>query len=553
MEKYDYESEVLKAAEKYKFPLHIIPYSKQTKRIVLAAVRQLGENIEYADPKFYRDNEILMEAVKHGLISYSIQKKYANPELYKLYTSIQNHIKKIINENINNEDELVKILLTTNGALKYIPKSKQNFNIVHAAVKRHGYNIIYAKNEFSKNREIIYTAIHNGGIEFVDDKIIDNDFFLLNFASMCQGTLFWELKDWSDRSEVLSSVQTNGSLIYYATEKLKKDPIIIKAAVKSNGYALKYVPENYKKDKKLVLLALKSNHRAIHFVNKRLLDDKEVAQMAIKGNGGNILYVGEKLQNDKNLILEAVKTFSAIFLFYDKKSPHVGKRKSILDDENFVIKCLKKNGDAAWSLPEINKKYYMTAIKSGMSFATYEYLDAREIEKSLSDKDLDLIENTNFRENEDDREYFLNELQSERFRDVIYKLPYTDLRYNLEFAIDVINLGFGNYIFDYLLEEHKRDPEVAALVLKPYSSVESIVHVNSNIMKRDINYRQFCSNYDWMSQKLINEPEIKSNLNKIHQMCLRKKIEIFKGKYEEYHNWKFKEEIIKNQGPQHNS
>ena len=109
MKKYDYESEVLNAAKNFKFPLHIMPYSKQTKRIVLAAVRQLGENIKYADSKFYRDNEVLTEAVKHGLIDYNIKKEYANPELYNSYTSKQNQIKKIINEGaveVKSYDEL---------------------------------------------------------------------------------------------------------------------------------------------------------------------------------------------------------------------------------------------------------------------------------------------------------------------------------------------------------------------------------------------------------------------------------------------------------------
>ena len=239
MSEYNYEQEVLKASKYYKIPLYSIPQSKHTRAIVLEAVKQLGENINAANIKFYKDREIIETAINNGLIGYTIRRNYDKPEYFYRYLDREDYLKKIVSENIKNEKKLIEILSLHNGALAYVPKSKQTFNMVLAAVKKHGCNLSYAKKEFTMNREIAFEAIQNDGVPYVHEKTIDKDLDLWQYASKMYRNIDFEFTDWSDKKEVLKKVRTHGALLFYATDKLKKDVDIVKAAAKSDGISLK--------------------------------------------------------------------------------------------------------------------------------------------------------------------------------------------------------------------------------------------------------------------------------------------------------------------------
>ena len=97
MSEYNYEQEVLKASKYYKIPLYSIPQSKHTRAIVLEAVKQLGENINAANIKFYKDREIIETAINNGLIGYTIRRNYDKPEYFYRYLDREDYLKIFLN------------------------------------------------------------------------------------------------------------------------------------------------------------------------------------------------------------------------------------------------------------------------------------------------------------------------------------------------------------------------------------------------------------------------------------------------------------------------
>ena len=528
MSEYNYEKEVLKASKYFKIPLYSIPKSKQTRAIVLEAVKQHGENLNSANIKFYKDREIIETAINSGLIEYNVSGSYDDFKYFELYLDRKNYLKKIINENLKNEKKLIEILSLHNGALAFVPKSKQNFNIVLAAVKKHGLNLCYAKKEFTMNREIAFEAIQNDGVPDVNKKTIDKDFDLWQYTSKMYHNRDFEFTDWSDKKEVLKQVRTHGALLFYATDKLKKDSDIVKAAVKSDGISLKYADNKYSQKKQFVLLAVKSNPKAIEFVNKKFLNDPEVILATVKKNGIYLINAGLKLKKNEKIILEAVKSNPHILRFFEKNNVH-GFDSRLLKNEEFLIKCVKKNGDVIFSIREFdyyykpekfNKKLIKAALKAGCNNYIYEHLGLYEGEpfwNSLSEEERKIFENIENKKIMDDKEYLLEELSSERFRDVIYDLKYFKEIKDKDFVIQIARDGYHcNCIYDYMPEYFRRDPEIMEYFFT--------------------HYKPGCLwpiSYNSISEKLLDEIRVLSKKNKKE---IIKNIDLYKGK-DRYFYW----------------
>ena len=126
---------------------------------------------------------------------------------------------------------------------------------------------------------------------------------LWQYASKMYRNIDFEFTDWSDKKEVLKKVRTHGALLFYATDKLKKDADIVQVAVKSDGIALKYADSKFSQKKPLVLLAVKSNPNAIKIVNKKFLNDPEVILATVKKNGIYLIDAGLKLKKNEKIIL----------------------------------------------------------------------------------------------------------------------------------------------------------------------------------------------------------------------------------------------------------
>ena len=78
------------------------------------------------------------------------------------------------------------------------------------------------------------------------------------------------------------------------------DKEVIGEAVKNDGSILIWASGKIKNDRDIVMTAVNSNHYAIKHASKRLQDDKEIALKAVE-YGQLLKYVSKRLKNDKEL------------------------------------------------------------------------------------------------------------------------------------------------------------------------------------------------------------------------------------------------------------
>lgn len=70
---------------------------------------------------------------------------------------------------------------------------------------------------------------------------------------------------------VMAAVQQNGAALEYADPELRKDPAIVMAAVQSNGLALQSADPELKKDREIVMAAVRQDGRALEYADPEVL------------------------------------------------------------------------------------------------------------------------------------------------------------------------------------------------------------------------------------------------------------------------------------------
>jgi len=78
----------------------------------------------------------------------------------------------------------------------------------------------------------------------------------------------------STKAEVLEAVNNIGSLLKYASEKLRNDKEVVLAAVKKKGDALRYASDELRGDREVVLAAVWQSAYALPFAS-----DEVIAEM----------------------------------------------------------------------------------------------------------------------------------------------------------------------------------------------------------------------------------------------------------------------------------
>lgn len=110
-----------------------------------------------------------------------------------------------------------------------------------------------------------------------------------------------------ETEELLYNTYYLGDWFQYASEAIRSDPIMIKAAVKRNGWALKHAREDYKGVKDIVLAAVKQHGCTLELASDELKRDKEVVLAAVNQCGWALEYADEKLKHDRDVVLAALR------------------------------------------------------------------------------------------------------------------------------------------------------------------------------------------------------------------------------------------------------
>jgi len=179
---------------------------------VLAAVKQNGPDLKYADKSLQKDREIVMAAVKQN--GWALQ--YADESLQK-------------------DKEIVMTAVKQDGlALEHADESfRKDREVVMAAVKQDGSALEHADESFRKDREVVLEAVKQEGyaLDYADESFR------------------------KDREIIMAAVKQTGGVLKLADESLKKDREVVLEAVKTYGSALEYADESLKKDKDFIKAA----------------------------------------------------------------------------------------------------------------------------------------------------------------------------------------------------------------------------------------------------------------------------------------------------------
>ena len=118
------------------------------------------------------------------------------------------------------------------------------------------------------------------------------------------------ISDFNDNKVVmLLAVIRDGNNLEFASERLKKDREVVKAAVSNYGLALKYADQTLKKDYEIATLAIVNDGVAIKYVDESIIDEIMV-ENAIQFSGGKSIlwYLGTKFRSNAKIAMLAIES-----------------------------------------------------------------------------------------------------------------------------------------------------------------------------------------------------------------------------------------------------
>ena len=185
--------------------------------LVLYAVANFGEALEYASEELRDDKETVMTAVTEN----SMALRFASHDM-----RADSDVLRIALSNLRNP-----------RPLQYAIRPAKEFVLPH--LRRDGLSLAYVTD---KDTEMIMTAISQNGmaLHYVD-------------------------KRFQDKKMVMAAVSQNGMALEHAAAIMKATEEVVMAAVSQNGKALQYASAALRADEDVVLTAVLQDGRAIHF------------------------------------------------------------------------------------------------------------------------------------------------------------------------------------------------------------------------------------------------------------------------------------------------
>ena len=164
--------------------------NNKDKKEVLAAVKQDGYTLEYADKSLREDKEVVLAAIKQNSFAF----KYADKSLKKdkafLLIAVKEDglVLEFADKTLTKDKELVLLAIKQNSfTLDYADKSlKKDREVVLAAVNKDGLALEYADKSLKKDREVVLAAVNKDGLalEYADATLLKNKMFVMKAAKL---------------------------------------------------------------------------------------------------------------------------------------------------------------------------------------------------------------------------------------------------------------------------------------------------------------------------------------------------------------------------------
>ena len=208
---------------------------RSSKRVVLAAVEQNGEALQYASTELRSDAQVALAAVS-----------CCGSALLDAAEAL-----------LDNEEIVLAAVMNEPWVLEYAhPRLRANETIVRAAVQKDGHALMHVSDELRKSVEIVRMAVGKNGCA-------------LRFADVT-------LRD--DESIVRAAIRKNALALMFASGRLRKNKELVLTALDAApaGMALMRASAELQDDKEVVLKAVRHDALAFHHASPRLQDDRDV-------------------------------------------------------------------------------------------------------------------------------------------------------------------------------------------------------------------------------------------------------------------------------------
>eukprot|EP01080_Neovahlkampfia_damariscottae_P002578 gene2578-3540_t len=345
----------------------------------------------------------------------SVEKSENDESIFKM---LNEHPEKIKDASLKLKDdkETFEFLLAERGKLiQYASKRLQNDReLALIAIKEDTDSLEFFSEHIKNDKEIMIEAIRldSSAISFASKKLLEEKDFILEVISKYGGEkyltmapkkllhdenflkealtknpkIFKNLKStYRENFELcLLACQKYGDCIKFASEHLRNDQTIIKAAITQNASAVQYISKKLKQSEEIINLVIEMDPNAIIYIpssrwnnnreiakkvlakNGELLEhfemknDKEIVTIAVSNKSEAILFASEELKNDKELVMIALsrnpntirhlskkfKEDKEIFSNLIEKNPNliVYSSNMIKKDKEIILKVVQKDG-----------------------------------------------------------------------------------------------------------------------------------------------------------------------------------------------------------------
>lgn len=172
-----------------------------------------------------------------------------------------------------------------------------------------------------------------------------------------------ENEQYKDNKEVvLLCVKTNGLALQFASPHLQRDKEVCLEAIKQHVHALEFCSPDLKRNMEFVMSAVKLDGAALMYAAPSLQAEKDVVMEALKTAGYVLEFASPRLKADPEIVLQAMKRDPRLLLelstrfktreIYldliaarpDALKAILMEQPNILDDMDFVLKALNRNG-----------------------------------------------------------------------------------------------------------------------------------------------------------------------------------------------------------------
>lgn len=159
-----------------------------------------------------------------------------------------------------------------------------------------------------------------------------------------------------DREQTLIAVKKHGVALYFASEALRDDETIVRAACTSGEYTihgegwktsvapLRFASERLREDYDVVLEAVKAMCYSLQYAAEKFRDDRKIVLAALHGGVGfpgeisqssSLMFASPRLRRDPDILREAIEV-NPLALEYANPEQQ--------DDKDFVMKIVKRDG-----------------------------------------------------------------------------------------------------------------------------------------------------------------------------------------------------------------